>query len=207
MIADSAETARLLEQVADGDQAAFDALFGRNREPLRRHIELRLDPKLRPRVDPSDVIQETHVVALHWLDDYLSRRPMPFHLWLQKTALERIAKLRRRHRTAACRSVDREIHLPDQTSLALAQQFCKTSQNPGNEAARRDLHQQVRQALARLPDIDREILIMRYVERRDNQEIAYVLDMKSDAVSRRHGRAVLKLAKLLRQSGIGESDL
>jgi hypothetical protein len=29
---------------------------------------------------PSDVIQETHVVALHRLDDYLSRRPMPFHL-------------------------------------------------------------------------------------------------------------------------------
>ncbi len=60
---DSAETQRLLEQVEAGDQRAFDALFARHRPYIRRVVGLRLDPRLRPRVDPSDVVQETHLEA------------------------------------------------------------------------------------------------------------------------------------------------
>src|SRR5579872_4621019 len=77
---DSHETGRLLEKAAAGDLTAFDALFARNREPLRQLIELRLDRKLKRRVDPSDVIQETHVAALRRFDDFLARRPMAFRL-------------------------------------------------------------------------------------------------------------------------------
>jgi len=204
---DSHETGRLLEKAAAGDLTAFDALFARNREPLRQLIELRLDRKLKRRVDPSDVIQETHVAALRRFDDFLARRPMAFRLWLEKTARERLVKLRRRHRLAQRRSVNREARLPEHTSLALAQRLCARPANPRDELARRDLLEKVREGLARLAETDREILLMRYLEHRNNQEIAQILDMKSDAVSRRHGRALLKLAKLLEEGGVGKSDL
>ena len=204
---DSHETGRLLEQAAAGDRTAFEALFARNRQPLRQLIELRLDRKLLRRVDPSDVVQETHVAALRRFEDFLARRPMPFRLWLEKTARERIVKLRRRHRHAKRRSVNREVQLPEHTSFALVQVLCAPSRNPRDEASRRDLLQRIRAGLNRLPEIDREILIMRYLEHHDNQEISEVLGMKPDAVSRRHGRALLKLSKLLREDGIGKSDL
>ena len=59
--------------------------FSRNRVRLRRHIALRIDAKLRSRVDPSDVVQETHIVALSKLDDFLcATTDMPFHLWVAK---------------------------------------------------------------------------------------------------------------------------
>jgi RNA polymerase sigma-70 factor (ECF subfamily) len=86
---DSAETQRLLHQVCAGDASAFDALFARHRSYVRQVIELRLDPRLRARVDPSDVVQETQLDAFRRLPDYLERRPMAFRLWLRKTACER----------------------------------------------------------------------------------------------------------------------
>jgi RNA polymerase sigma-70 factor (ECF subfamily) len=60
---DSAETERLLQEARDGRAEAFDRLFARHRPYLRRVISLRLDPRLRPRVDASDIIQETQLVA------------------------------------------------------------------------------------------------------------------------------------------------
>jgi serine/threonine protein kinase len=48
---DSAQTQSLLERVQSGDRLAFDELFARHRPYLRQLVELRLDPKLRARVD------------------------------------------------------------------------------------------------------------------------------------------------------------
>src|SRR5688572_8419387 len=104
---DTAETARLLELIATGDQKAFGPLFQRHRKRLRRVIELRLDWRLRTRLDPSDVVQETEFEVFRRIDDYLLRRPMPFGLWMRKTAQERLLKLREQHLLAAKRSVER----------------------------------------------------------------------------------------------------
>src|SRR5438093_34489 len=104
---DSKETSALLERIKAGDDRAFDALFARHRDSLRAFIDLRLDPRIRARVDPSDVVQETQLEAYHRLRDYLERAPMPFRVWLRKTAYERLLKMQRHH-AAARRSVGRE---------------------------------------------------------------------------------------------------
>src|SRR5262249_47633969 len=64
MTNNSADTARLLEQARAGDQAALNELFARHRPRLRRMVELRLDRRLQPRIDASDVIQEAYVEAV-----------------------------------------------------------------------------------------------------------------------------------------------
>src|SRR4029079_11979056 len=73
---DSAETLRLLDRIQAGDAAAFDRLFERHRTTLRGFLDNRIDDRLRARLDPSDVVQETHMEAYRRLDDYLARRPM-----------------------------------------------------------------------------------------------------------------------------------
>src|SRR5262249_16986587 len=72
---DSAETASLLERVAAGDRAAVGALLERHRPDLVAFVEARLDPRLRARVDPSDVVQEAQLEAARRMDDFLRRRP------------------------------------------------------------------------------------------------------------------------------------
>lgn len=115
---DSAETDELLERVQAGDRQAFEQLFARHLPYLRRVIGLRMDPRLRPRVDATDVVQETQLEAYRRLADYLERRPMPFRLWLRKTACERVQIMERYHGRAR-RRIDREVAFPERSSLQL----------------------------------------------------------------------------------------
>ncbi len=48
----------LFERAASADPAAIGELFDRHRDRLRRMIHLRMDHRLRGRLDPSDVLQE-----------------------------------------------------------------------------------------------------------------------------------------------------
>jgi RNA polymerase sigma-70 factor (ECF subfamily) len=68
---DSAPTQSLLQRVQAGDHEAFQELLARHRPYLQQLVELRLDPRLRARVDPSDVVQETHLEAFRRLTAYL----------------------------------------------------------------------------------------------------------------------------------------
>ncbi|MEZ6070505.1 MAG: sigma factor [Pirellulales bacterium] len=90
--ADSAETHRLLMRIRAGDRDAFNDLFERYRERLHDVVALRLDPKLGPRLDASDVVQDAQLEAFRRLDDYLERQLMPFGIWIRKTAQERLCK-------------------------------------------------------------------------------------------------------------------
>ena len=127
---DSTETRDLLERLRAGDRAALDQLLSRHRAFLRRLIDLRLDPTLRVRVDPSDVVQETQLEAARRIDDYLRRGPMPFRLWLRMTAEKRLNALWRQHAEAARRAVGRELSLNGRSSVQLAGQLVAAGPSP-----------------------------------------------------------------------------
>src|SRR5262249_21351577 len=114
---DSAETCGLLERIGGGDAAAPEGLLGRHRPQPRSFVHLPRDPRLRARVDPSDVVQEAQLETVRRMNDFLSRRPMPFRLWLRKTAYERLLNLRRDHVGRQKRTVRREVALPDRSSV------------------------------------------------------------------------------------------
>jgi RNA polymerase sigma-70 factor, ECF subfamily len=203
---DKAELRALLQQVEAGDRSALDQLLARYRSYLLRMIELRMDQKMRARVDPSDVVQEAQLDAARRIDDYLRREPMPFHLWLRQTAYENLLRLRRRHVEADCRSVNSEIPLPDSSTAMLARKILSQEPNPGQCAAEQELAGRLRQALAQLPETDAEILLMRTLEGLTNKEVALVLGIDASAASKRYGRAILKLRQVLIDSGLSESQ-
>lgn len=194
---DSAETQRLLEQARAGTTGAVDRLLERHRAYVCRFVELRLDPQLRARVDPSDVVQEAQMEAVRRLDGYLGNAPMPFRLWLRQIAQDRLLMLRRHHRGARRRAVTREAALPDESSLAFARQLLAAGTSPSERLAASELAQRVRQAVAQLPEADREIVLLRNFEGLSNQEVAQLLNIQPATASQRYGRALLRLRKLL----------
>lgn len=204
---DSAETWSLLHQAAGGDRRAFDRLFTRWRPDLRQFIERRLDPAIRGRVDPSDVVQDTQLDVFRRLGDFVERQPMPFDVWLRKTAYERLLMLRRQHVEAARRAVGREVPLPDRSSLLLARRLLPRGSTPSQRLSRREQARRVHQLLAELPDADREILFMRTIEELSYADVAHILDIEPAAARKRHGRALLRLHKLLADDGLTESQL
>ena len=201
---DSTETCGLLEQVRQGDRQALDRLLTRHRPGLVAFVEARLDPRLRARLDPSDVVQESLLEVVQRMSDFLDRRPMPFHLWVRKTVYERLLNARRDHR-AAKRSVNREVALPDPSSLLLAKPLLPGGPSPSQQLAARELADRVSRAVAGLAEADREVLLMRHAEELSYEEIACLLDLEASAARKRYGRALLRLRKVLKEHGLLES--
>ncbi len=201
---DSGATEQLLKKAQAGDERAFEELFARHRDYLLQVVALRLDGRIRSRLDPSDVVQDAQLEAFRRFDDYLQRRPMAFRLWLRKTTCERLLMLQRYHRQAARRSVDREIGLPDASAFVLVQQLLAGGSTPSHRLEHSETARRVREVLAQLSEADREILLMRNLEGLSNQEAAEFLQIEPVAASQRYGRALLRLRKLLQASGLVE---
>jgi RNA polymerase sigma-70 factor (ECF subfamily) len=204
---DSPETQDLLRQVRAGDRQAFEQLFARHQVYLHRLVSLRLDPRLRSRVDTSDVVQEAHLEALGRLDAYLQRPALPFRLWLRQIAFDRALKARRFHMGATRRALDREVPLPGRSSLLLARRLLAGGSTPSQRLNQRELARRLRQAVARLDDADRELVMMRHFEGLSNHEVACLLGIDPAAASKRHGRAMLRLHRILSEGGLTESQL
>src|SRR5262245_63564764 len=100
---------------------------------------------MRARVDASDIVQEAQLEAARRIDDYLARRPMPFHVWLQKTAYENLLRLRRHHLDAACRSIEHEAPLPEESSVQLAHQLLGGGPTPSQQLRDQELALKLRQ--------------------------------------------------------------
>jgi RNA polymerase sigma-70 factor (ECF subfamily) len=200
-----AELHLLLQQASQGDARAVAQVLAAHRDSLRRLIELRLDPRLRARLDPSDVVQEALLEAVRRLPDYLARRPMPFPLWLRQTACQCLVDLRRQHLGAECRAVERERPLPEASSLLLARAVLGAPAAPQRLAEERELAGRVRQALAALAEDDAEIILLRNFEDLSNQDAAQVLGIEPAAASKRYGRALLRLRQRLVDLGLADS--
>src|ERR1700691_6230804 len=98
-------TQDLLDRAERGDTAARHDLLERYRDYLRRMVAARLDRRLAPRIDASDVVQETLADAAQRLDEYLSDPPLPFFGWLRVLAGKHVVEAHRTHLFAKGRSV------------------------------------------------------------------------------------------------------
>jgi RNA polymerase sigma-70 factor (ECF subfamily) len=204
---DSPETKALLEQIRAGDRQAVEQLLARHQTYLHRLVELRLDPRLRSRVDASDVVQEAHLEALNRLDAYLEQPALPFRLWLRRIAVDRALKARRHHLGTARRALGKEVPLPEQSSLVLARHLLAGGPTASQQLDHADLARRLRQAMAQLPEADREVVLMRHFEGLSNREVACLLGLDPATASKRHGRAMLRLHRILCESGLTESQL
>jgi RNA polymerase sigma-70 factor (ECF subfamily) len=93
--------------------------------------------------------------------------------------------------------VGREVTLPDRSSLALAQNLLAPNSSPSRRADREEQARRVQEALARLAEADREVLLMRHYEDLSYEDIGCILGIEPAAARKRHGRALVRLHKAL----------
>lgn len=201
---DAENTVELLNDVRGGDSQAVERLLARHRESLHRMIQLRMDQRIKRRVDVSDVVQDVLIEANRRLQDYLKNPAMAFHLWIRQIAKDRLIDAHRRHRVSAKRSIDREQPMVargavDQSSIDFAAQIRDPQITPAAAAAQRELAVHVEGAIARLGEADRDIVLMRHYEQLSNGEIAAALGLTEPAASMRYLRAIRRLRELLDQ--------
>lgn len=205
-LSDSSSVLQLVRQAVAGNDEAFSQLFGKYRRHLHRFLDLRMDQRLRRRVDPSDILQETQIVAHRRLAEYLDHRRVPIRIWLRRLAHEQWLNERKKHVDAARRSVDREIHLPSRSSRLLSKSLIDGGLSPSEMLSRREQEQTMAIAINCLKEIDREVLLMRTLERLNFLEIAHMLDLSHDAVRKRYGRALIALQRIVERLETGHDE-
>ena len=191
-----------LELAAAGDPAAWRALVDRHRPRLRRMVELRLDPRLRGRIDPSDVLQEAYLDVARGLADYLRNPALPFFLWLRLLTARKLQALHRHHLGTKMRDAGREVSLyrgalPQASSVSLAAQLLGRLTSPSQAAVRAELQLRVQEALNGMDPLDREVLALRHFEQLSRAETAQVLGIEEPAAAKRYIRALKRLKDAL----------
>ena len=188
--------------VINQDQQQIELLFEEHRSRLRKMVASRMDPRLVQRVDPSDVVQETMLEAMRMLPEYVLDQPLPFYPWLRQLAAQRLARLVQQHIGAQRRSVTREkrdyLGISHESVMRLVDQLVAPDSSPSQRAMQHELQQRLRSALDDLPYLDREVLILQFIEQMPPGEIAQLLDITPEAVGMRRLRALRRLGAVLR---------
>jgi RNA polymerase sigma-70 factor (ECF subfamily) len=172
----------------------------RYRPYLRLLARSRLDPLLRGKLDPSDVVQQTLLEAHQGQAGFRGQTTAERAAWLRRILARNLANavrdLRRDKRDAAReRSLEAAL---EQSASALEAWLADEQSSPSRRADRQERAVCVAEALDRLPANQREAVMMRYWESRPLAEIAGRLETTTAAVSGLLQRGLRNLREHLR---------
>ena len=164
--------------------ASRDEVFARARDYLRVLARIGLDPRLRPKVDESDVVQQSLLEAHRDWDQFRGTTPAERFAWLRQILARNLSNLLRDY-TRAKRDVNRERG-PDpaeMSSMRLERWLAADQTTPGTAAVREEEAVRVALALTMLPDAQREAVVLRHWHGYSVAEIADELGTTVDAVT------------------------
>jgi RNA polymerase sigma-70 factor (ECF subfamily) len=160
-------------------------LFARARDYLRVLARVGLDPRLRAKVDESDVVQQSLLEAHRDWDQFRGSTAAERLAWLRQILARNLSNLLRDY-TRAKRDVAREWQ-PDPaieaSSVRLERWLAAEQTTPGTAAVRGEEAARLTLALAELPDHQREAVILRHWHGCSVAAIAEQLRTTPDAVT------------------------
>jgi RNA polymerase sigma-70 factor (ECF subfamily) len=179
----------LIERARAKDATAFELLMRRHNQRVYRVVRAVLhDP-----AEIEDVIQQAYLQAFLHLDQFGGNAR--WSTWVCRIAInEALARLRQRGRFVSMDAVGEET---------MAKMSHASVDDPERVASGRELGQLVEQAIDRLPEMYRAVLIMREVDGMSTLETAAVLDVEPDVVKTRLSRARASLRAAIENS-VGE---
>ena len=196
---------------ANADELAKNELFALHRDRLTAMVRLRLNTRVRKRVDESDIVQEAMLEASQKFSDYNAAPRLPFYLWLRHLTGLKLAEAHVRHLGTQKRDARREVPLhelqmPEANSGVLAGALADSLSTPSQAILKAELHQRIQQELDAMEPIDREILVLIHFEQLSTTEAAQVIGMSTAGASGRYWRALKRLRAVL-QLKDGFSDI
>lgn len=191
-----------LDQLNSGGEQAVAELFSKYRDRLERMVSFRLDRRLYGRIDADDVLQEAYLEIARRIGDYLKDPYASFFVWARQITWQTLLMAHRRHLGVQKRDAGLEVALHrrgagDATSMSLAAHLVAHLTSPSQAVIREERYAQLREALQKMDEIDREVLALRHFEHLGNNEVAEVLGIQPKAASNRYIRALKRLQEVV----------
>jgi RNA polymerase sigma-70 factor (ECF subfamily) len=189
----------LLQRARAGDAGALQTLLQRYREFVRLVVRCHSPGQLRARLDSSDLIQETLLQAAQHIDQLQGQTEEEWRAWLGRIAQREVIHQARRHLDAAKRARAREQPLPNAGASAgsglsrLDQWLARSQTSPSLAAMRQERAVLLSEALARLPEDSREVLVLRHLEGLGFPEVGERMGRSAGAVRVLWVRALKRL--------------
>jgi len=184
-------SADLVARIRDGDASAFESLYLRYRDALLLSIRCRLGAGLRSKLQSEDILHSVVKDAIEELPSggFEPRGPGSLARYLHACVLNKI-RSKADYFGAAKRSGERALT----DSLAERLPNARGSEPRYADSAR---YERLERAIARLPEDQREAILLRRVEGLSNESVAAVLGKTPEAASKLYNRALAKLGVLM----------
>jgi RNA polymerase sigma-70 factor (ECF subfamily) len=162
-----------------------DAFFHSARDYLRVLARIGLDPRLKGKLDESDIIQQTLLEVHRDLAQFRGTTPGERYAWLRQILARNLQNSLRDY-TRAKRDVNRES-VPDPaveaSSVRLGGWLRSSQTTPGTQAVKEEEAARLAVAVSVLPDDQREAVVLRHWHGLPVADIAEEMNLTTGAVS------------------------
>src|SRR5262249_55013277 len=145
--------------------AALGQLFELFRDYLTLLASVQLGRRLRAKIDAADVVQETFLEAHRDFAQFRGAAEAELTAWLRQGLARNLANLLRHYYGVKARDVrlERDLHAElDRSSQALDAGLADPHSSPSGQATHREQAVLLANALRRLPEDYRDVLVLRH---------------------------------------------
>ena len=195
-----------LAKARAGDRAARDRLFAACRSYLGLLAQANVGPWLHAKVDASDLVQQTLLDAHRDFDRFHGQTDQEWLAWLRQILNHNACDAARHYGTAGKRAARREVSLggyDNSDSMAPGFDLASPGESPSQLAIHNENELLLAEAMDRLPDDYREVIILRNIRRLPFEEVAEQLGRTRPAAQMLWMRAIQKLKSLLTTANPG----
>jgi RNA polymerase sigma-70 factor (ECF subfamily) len=191
---------QLLRLVWAGSGAALGELLELYRDYLALLVRLQIGRRLQGKVDALDIVQDTFLSAHQNFAQFRGTTEAELVGWLRQILASRLADLLRRYQGAQRRDVRLERELAfelDQSSRVLDQGLVAPGSTPSQQAIRREQAVLLAEALGKLPEDYREVIVLHHLEDLSFPEVARRMGRTLNSVKNLWLRALTRLRRSL----------
>lgn len=186
--------AQWLPAARAGSAEALGQLLETYRNYLLWIATRQLDPDLKAKGGASDLVQETFLKAQQHFNQFQGEGEGDLKAWLRQLLLNNVADFTRLYQQTAKRQVGREAPLQaDSTGPDLAGEIAADTPSPSGEAIKQEQFRAIQEALARLPEDYRQVIVYRYHEERSFEDIGRLMNLTPNAARKLWVRAIKRL--------------
>jgi len=192
---------QLLLLARAGHGPALGQLLELYRNYLTLLARMQIGRRLQGKVDSADLVQESFLEASEHFDQFRGNSEAELAAWLRQILVSRLAKLVRHYCTAQRRDVRLERQLADeveQSSRCLG--LVAPGSTPSQRAVRREQSVLLADALGRLPEDYREVLVMHHLQGVPLADVARQMGRSLDSIKKLWLRGLARLRRVLEEA-------